>query len=99
MSSGTITVTDGRNSMDIPFREGEMALAAIKRAVKLFSPCQGNGTCGRCIIEVLQPDGSYKRELACRYPAKEMTVRLPALRPVPTFNKDSQQRNPPLQGG
>ena len=88
MDKKTIIATDGRNTMEIPFREGEMTLAALKRAGKIYSPCQGNGTCGRCIIEVVQPDGSYKRELACRYPAREMTVRLPALRPAAPPKQD-----------
>lgn len=86
MNEKTITATDGVRTMQIPFREGEMTLSALQRAVKIFAPCHGNGTCGRCIIEVVQPDGSYKRELACRYPAREMTVRLAALRPVAPTN-------------
>ena len=90
MTDALITVTDGRRTIEIPFREGEMTLQALKRAVKIFAPCHGNGTCGRCIIEVLRPDGSYSRELACRYPAREMTVRVPTLRQIGTPAADRQ---------
>ncbi len=79
---GYITVTDRIRCVRAPFAKGEMALSAIKRAAKILSPCQGNGTCGMCIIEVLQPDGSLKRELGCKYPAREMTVVVRVLRPA-----------------
>ncbi len=79
---GYITVTDRSRYVKAPFTKGEMALSAIKRVAKIMSPCQGNGTCGMCIIEVLQPDGSLKRELGCKYPAREMTVVVRVLRPA-----------------
>jgi len=77
-----ITVTDGRRSVQVPFTPGEMTLAALQRVVKINAPCHGSGMCGQCIIEVVQPDGSLKRELACFYPAQEMTVRVQVLRLV-----------------
>ena len=72
-----ITVTDGIKTIQVPFSEGEMTLAALKRVMRIPSPCAGRGICGMCIIDVVQKDGSLKKELACFLEAREMTVRLP----------------------
>lgn len=92
---GYITITDRTRYVKAPFTTGEMALSAIKRVAKLPSPCQGNGTCGMCIIEVLRADGSLKRELACKYPAREMTVVVRLVRPandaVPVYSCEDRK--------
>lgn len=78
---GMLTVTDGRNTIQIPYREGETVLAALQRELKFPAPCHGNGTCGQCLCHIVRPDGTLKPELACMVPAKEMTVRVRLIRP------------------
>ena len=60
----------------IPAQEGESILSALRRAgvTAPESPCGGNGTCKKCLVEV---DG-LGQVLACRTPVTgECTVRLP----------------------
>ncbi len=72
-----MVVTDGRLTIDVPFEEGDTVLNALQRVIKISAPCQGRGVCGRCLIEVEQPDGSLKKELACYLQARYMIIHLP----------------------
>ena len=76
-----LTVSDGIRTVRLPFQEGESVLTVLQRDLRFSAPCRGNGTCGQCQFDVVRPDGSLKRELACMYRAKEMTIRIGLVRP------------------
>ena len=75
-----ITVTNGRQTVMVPFTDGEMTASALQRVLKFPTPCHGHGTCGRCKIRVTLPDGFQSVQLACMYPAREMTIEMLAIR-------------------
>ena len=58
---------------------GETLLSALRAAgVAVESPCGGNGTCGKCAVEIRRGQGGWERALACQTPAEEgMEVRIP----------------------
>ena len=62
----------------IPFEPGETLLSALRRAgVPVTAPCGGNGTCGKCLID-LRKGTEWVPALACQTGAKDgMTVQLP----------------------
>lgn len=78
--SGHLTVTDGLRTVVLPYRPGENVLAVFQRYLRFPAPCNGAGFCGQCRFERIKPDGSLKPELACMYPAKDMTVKIPLVR-------------------
>ena len=75
-----MTVTNGRQTVLIPFQDGEMTAVALQRVLKFATPCHGHGTCGRCKIHVILPNGARSVQLACMYPAREMTIEMPVIR-------------------
>ena len=61
---------EGHNQMleaqSIP---GETLLDVLRRAgAAVSAPCGGNGTCGKCRVTLLEPDGSRDEVLACQFP-------------------------------
>lgn len=74
-----MTVTNGRQTVLIPFQDGEMTSVALQRVLKFATPCHGHGTCGRCKIHVILPNGVKSAQLACLYPAREMTIEMPVI--------------------
>ncbi|MDO4811597.1 MAG: hypothetical protein Q3985_06650 [Eubacteriales bacterium] len=75
-----MTVTNGRQTVMIPFEDGEMTAVSLQRVLHFLTPCHGHGTCGRCKINVILPDGTRSAQLACMYPAREMTIEMPVIR-------------------
>ena len=73
-------VTNGRQTVSVPYYDGEMTAVALQRVLQFKTPCHGHGTCGRCKINVVLPDGSRSVQLACMYPAREMTIEMPVIR-------------------
>lgn len=73
-------VTNGRQSVTVPFVDGELTAVALQRVLKFSTPCHAHGTCGRCKINIALPDGSRSVQLACMYPAREMIVEMPVIR-------------------
>ena len=69
-----ITFVQSRQKTEVPVQEQETILEAARRAgLVIESPCNGNGTCGKCKVRLA--DGS--KVLACRETAREaMTVEL-----------------------
>lgn len=52
--------------------------AQIKAGLQPDAPCGGNGTCGKCMVELLAPDGSRQKVKACRTLVdRDMEVILP----------------------
>lgn len=58
---------------------GETLLEALRGAgAAVESPCGGNGTCGKCAVEVRRGQGGWERVLACQTPVEEgLAVRIP----------------------
>ena len=58
---------------------GETILEAARRAgLALESPCGGHGTCGKCQVQLQQPDGTWRTVIGCQTVVEgTMTVRLP----------------------
>ena len=76
----SFVVTNGRQSVSVPFEDGEMTAEALQRVLKFATPYHAHGTCGRCKINIVLPDGSRSAQLACMYPAREMVVEMSVIR-------------------
>lgn len=51
----------------VPAFEGEDLLSVLQRAgFEVSAPCGGNGTCGKCIVDVQRANGAWMRVLACQ---------------------------------
>lgn len=47
--------------------EGDTLLRVLQReGFEVSAPCGGNGTCGKCVVEVQRPAGPWVRVLACQ---------------------------------
>lgn len=70
---------DGRQ-IAAAVQPGDTLLQAVRRAgLTVESPCNGNGTCGKCRVRLQTPDGSFETALACITPATAArTVELPS---------------------
>lgn len=53
-----LTTLPGENLLEV-LRRGGYAVSA---------PCGGNGTCGKCLVTLLEDDGETDRVYACRFP-------------------------------
>jgi len=63
----------------VPFRPGASVLEALQEltGAALHAPCGGRGTCGKCTVTLLTPEGE-REVLACRTLARAgMVLRLP----------------------
>ena len=48
---------------------GETLLDVLRRCgAEISAPCGGNGTCGKCRVTLVEPDGSRDEVLACQFP-------------------------------
>ena len=65
-----ITVYEGSVKHELPFKEGETILTVLQNAGirSITAPCGGNGSCGKCGVNVRSGTGSVLR-LACMVPA------------------------------
>ena len=61
---------EGHNqSLEEHSRPGETLLDVLRRAgAAVSAPCGGNGTCGKCRVTLVEPDGSRDEVLACQFP-------------------------------
>lgn len=63
----TIIFRHGGQTTAVAADPGDNVLAAARRAgVLLESPCNGNGTCGKCKVKTISPAGRQDMVLACR---------------------------------
>ncbi len=47
------------------------------QGIEISSDCGGNGTCGKCLVEIKDDNGNYGLHKACKIAFKEgMTIRL-----------------------
>ena len=61
---------------------GQTLLDALRDVVQLRAPCGGNGSCGKCAVLLVEPEGERK-VLACQTPARDgMVVRVPRQDPL-----------------
>ena len=70
-----ITVYEGTVKHELPFEEGETVLSVLQNAgiQSITAPCGGNGTCGKCKVNVRSENGSVL-SLACTVQAKDRMV-------------------------
>ena len=80
----TITITDGQESLECAFTEGEGLLTVIKRNIHFNSPCGGRGFCGVCQADVKKPGrDDFRPELTCFLKAQDgMVVRVRSIHPA-----------------
>lgn len=73
-----LTLYQGIKHVTINAKPGENILDAARRAgVVLESPCNGNGTCGKCKVKLVKPDGMKTEVLACQTPVgQDLTVEI-----------------------
>ena len=80
----TITLLTGEKTEHISAEPGMTLLDALRReeGQKIHAPCGGQGTCKKCRVYLVTPQGE-EEVLACRTEAREgMTLRLPAEAPL-----------------
>ena len=69
---------DGTQTRTLAAEEGQTLLEALQAGhVLIQAPCGGAGTCGKCRVRLVQPDGGLKDVLACQtHVSPRMRVRL-----------------------
>lgn len=76
----TINVNYNKTQTDIRYEPKEnktLASILIKHNIPLNTPCGGNGTCGKCIVEVCDGNNTFNTP-ACRYyPSGNIRVNIP----------------------
>ena len=78
-----LTVLSEGGQETLTLLPGESVLEALNRAEKkIDAPCGGNGTCGKCRVEISGPDGWEKARACVLRPETDLTVRLPEARRV-----------------
>ena len=64
-----VLVIHGGVEEEFTAAENEILLDVLRRHdLPVSAPCGGNGTCGKCLVTLEEPDGSRDRVLACQYP-------------------------------
>ena len=80
----TFTLLTGERQMQISAEAGMTILDALRsrEGLSIHAPCGGQGTCKKCTVYLVTPQGE-KPVLACRTESREgMTVRLPEESPL-----------------
>jgi len=55
--------------LEIESRPGDTLLDVLRRAgADISAPCGGKGICGKCLVTLLEPDGSRDQVYACKFP-------------------------------
>lgn len=72
------TARQPEDFFSFPAVKGESLLSVLQRAgAPVQAPCGGNGTCGKCAVEVKRPDGEWERVLACQTDAEDGMMVVP----------------------
>ena len=65
----SVQVIRGGKTEEFPAKSDESLLDVLRRnGVSVTAPCGGNGTCGKCRVTLVEPDGTRDEVLACRFP-------------------------------
>lgn len=88
-----VTFLPENKTVNVP--KGTTLADAAKRAgIFLDAPCGGNGTCGKCAVE-LEANGEFTRVLACQtFVTRDCAVRLPEQARVQTLSEGAARRVP-----
>lgn len=74
---GIVKVVDYKETIEIPYRDGERLSEILQREIEFFVPCGGGGTCGRCVVDIEKNDGTISKQLGCQYRVHEpLTVKM-----------------------
>lgn len=64
-----VRVIHGGKTEEFLSKSNESLLDVLRRnGVSVTAPCGGNGTCGKCRVTLVEPDGSRDEVLACQFP-------------------------------
>lgn len=80
----TITLLTGDKAETISLRQGMTILDALRsrEGISVHAPCGGQGTCNKCTVYLIGPQGETP-VLACRTEIQEgMTIRIPSEEPL-----------------
>ncbi|MEM5766739.1 MAG: ASKHA domain-containing protein [Bacillota bacterium] len=70
-----LTLRQGEQTMVVAAAPAENILAAVRRAgIVRESPCNGNGTCGKCLVKLEKPNGEKTEVLACQTPVLQGAI-------------------------
>lgn len=77
---GRVTFSKQGKVQTVSVQEGSSVLEAARQAGLLLpSPCNGNGTCGKCKVHVHQPGEASREVLACHTAAEDgLVISIPA---------------------
>jgi len=65
----SVFIEQQNRTQEVRALPGETLLDVLRRAgAAVSAPCGGNGTCGKCRVTLVEPDGSRDEVLACQFP-------------------------------
>ena len=73
-----VLVIQGGTQRTLHAAENEILLDVLRRnGLIVTAPCGGKGICGKCMVTLVEPDGTRDRVLACKLPVlRDLTVLL-----------------------
>ena len=76
MEKNMFTVKILPNDITIEVQEGTTLLdVQIKAGLHPDAPCGGQGTCGKCLVDIVQDNGYHRTVRACQFKVEEdMTI-------------------------
>ena len=65
----SVRVIQAGKTEEFPAKSDENLLEVLRRnGFSVTAPCGGNGTCGKCRVTLVEPDGTRDEVLACQFP-------------------------------